>query len=97
MDDKETCSDISETSYEPVKKNNKEQLNFINTNARSLCPKIHSFVDCFSELQLTFATVTETWLADGEGLDQDLEDLALGAGISLICRNRPRGQRGVAH
>ena len=53
----------------------------MNTNARSLCPKIHSLIDCFEDLQLTFATITETWLCDGEGLDEeDLSDLALGAG-----------------
>ena len=76
---------------------NKDDINFMNTNARSLCPKIQSLIDSFSELQLTFATITETWLADGDGLDQDLEDLTLGSGISLICKNRSRNHRGVAH
>ena len=77
--------------------NKNDEVNFINTNARSLCPKIHSLIDSFEELQLTFGTITETWLADGEGLEEDLQDLALGAGLGMICRNREPGRNGVAH
>ena len=80
---------------------NKENINFINTNARSLCPKVHSLIDCFDELSLIFTVITETWLADGENLEEDLQDLALGAGVTMLCRNRtvngkPSGHGGVA-
>ena len=73
----------------------------MNTNARSLCPKIVSLLDYFDELKLTFATITETWLVDGESLEEDLQDLALGSGVSMLCRNRvvngkPSGHGGVA-
>ena len=69
----------------------------INTNARSLCPKINSLIDSIDELDASMAIITETWLADGAGLDEDLQDLFLGAGISAICKNRPPDARGLAY
>ena len=41
--------------------------------------------------------VTETWLADGEPLERDVADLAHGAGLGLIHRNRAPNVHGVAH
>ena len=41
--------------------------------------------------------VTETWLADVESLQRDLDDLLDGAGVGLICRNRATNSSGVAH
>lgn len=72
-------------------------LTIINTNTRSLCPKITSQIDCSDELQGTVAVITETWLANGEPLDADIVDLAHGAGLGLIHRNRAPNVRGVAH
>ena len=85
---------------DPVDKTNKElctPLNIINTNARSLCPKINSLIDCFEELDITLGVVTETWLASGDSLDKDVQDLARGAGLNMVCLNRDVGGRGVAH
>ena len=79
---------------------NKEQVTpliIANTNARSLCPKIASLIDCYEELDITLGIVTETWLASGESLDQDIRDLAAGAGLDMICLNRDRNGRGIAH
>ena len=50
-------------------------IKMLHTNARSLSPKIHSLLDNFRELQLDLAVVTESWLASGERLDEDLVDL----------------------
>ena len=72
-------------------------INILNTNARSLCPKIHSLIDMYDELDLTFGVVTETWLADGITLEEDKQDLLLGAGLSIICRNRKPDLRGNAY
>ena len=72
-------------------------FNIINTNARSLRPKLSSFIDNFNELELSIAVVTETWFADGVRLDREAEDLLLGQNINLITRNRLIGPRGVAH
>ena len=74
-----------------------ENFIIINTNARSLCPKIDSLVDCFDELGAHVGVITETWIADGEGLEEDLEGLELGAGLGMICRNRPINSRGFSH
>ena len=62
----------------PVSDNNNEIIKMLNTNARSLSPKINSLIDSFTNLELDIAVVTESWLADGEGLDGDLVDLEHG-------------------
>ena len=48
-------------------------------------------------MDAVIAVITETWLADGKTLDEDVTDLSLGAGIGFIYRNRPQGPSGVAH
>ena len=75
----------------------KDTLTVINTNARSLCPKIDSLVQCFSELDVDIAVITETWLKDGDALSEDLKDLEMGAGISSLVLNRAPNSRGVSH
>ena len=80
--------------------NNQElgtNITVLNTNARSLCPKIESLIDCFDDMQATIGIVTETWLADGESLAEDIADLSAGTGIGLVCLNRERNGAGVAH
>ena len=69
----------------------------LNTNARSLCPKMTSLIENMEETESVLAIVTETWLKDGDGLQDDLDDLREGAGLEMLCRNRPVGERGVAH
>ena len=69
----------------------------INTNARSLCPKINSFIDCFEEMEASLAVVTETWLTDGQALQDDIQDLELGSKIKLLARNRTPSVNGVCH
>ena len=61
------------------------------------CPKINSLLDTIEELDAAFAVVTETWLADGTTLEEDKQDLLLGAGLSLICKNRKPDRRGVTY
>ena len=76
---------------------NKTQLNVINTNARSLRPKLSSFIKCFMNLSLTIAIVTETWLASGSGLDLQAEALLLGHGLRAFTLNRDPLPSGVAY
>ena len=64
------------------------QFNIINMNARSLCPKVNSLLDCMEELSSSLGIITETWLADGHGLEDDVDDLLHGAGLGMIYRNR---------
>ena len=76
----------------------KNTLTLINTNARSLCPKLNSLIDCYEELEVDFGIITETWFKDGTDLDRDLSDLELGAGIASVVLNRePNASTGVAH
>ena len=96
MDD-DVLDEIVETEREEENKIKGTQINIINTNARSLCPKIDSLIDCFEELDGTIAVVTETWLADGPSLDADIGDLIRGAGLGMACLNRQPNDRGVAH
>ena len=58
---------------------------------------MNSFVDNFRELELTFATVSETWLCDGNNLELEVENLLLGQGLSLFTKNRPLGNATFAH
>ena len=69
----------------------------INTNARSIRPKLNSFVDNFSELELTFSIITETWLADGDALEELTEVLLLKHGLNLYAKNRPLNNTGGSH
>ena len=78
---------------------NKERHLFtiLNTNARSICPKVGSFIDCYKEMDACLAVITETWLRDGQQLEDDVDDLLHGAGVGLITKNRLPNARGVAH
>ena len=48
-------------------------------------------------MNASVSVITETWLSDGDTLDRDIRDLANGAGMGMICLNRPAGSRGIAH
>lgn len=73
------------------------QINVINTNARSLRPKIKSFVEFFISLSLTLAIVTETWLAHSSRLESDTEFMLHGQGLAVHYLNRQLSANGVAH
>ena len=72
-------------------------LSVINTNARSLCPKIDSLLDCITETESAISIVTETWMKDGKELEQLTQDLSLGAGVGMCNRNRQPNDRVFAH
>ena len=76
---------------------NKLALNLINTNARSLRPKIPSFITCFTNLALCLAIVTETWFAAGNRLELETENLLLGNGLTMKCLNRQPTINGLSH
>ena len=87
---------IAHTDLDAEKEKN--ELTIINTNARSLCPKIDSLVECFGELQAQIAVVTETWFRDGPALDEDLSDLEHATGLAALTLNRPPNPNtGVSH
>ena len=69
---------------------NKIQFNYMNfalTNARSLPPKINSFVTAFNELDLDFMMVTETWIRNTKATARNINDLNLAENIQLVTKN----------
>ena len=70
---------------------------YINTNARSLRPKITSVIDSFENLELLFAIITETWFTEGEKLQKESEDLLLGHALGSITLSRKPGNAGYSH
>ena len=91
-DDISTISDMSSnapSSPYPETEPNKDSINFINTNARSLTPKMGSLLDYFDELDLSFAVVTESWMKDGKKLGDDLLDLEDETSLVVLYKNRP--------
>lgn len=74
------------------------QLTLLNTNARSLTPKIDSLLDCMNEVDASVVTVTETWLRSGERMEESVRDLSLGAGVGMLHKNRdPASSNGVCY
>ena len=80
-----------------TRQNMMTRFTIINTNARSLCPKIESLADCMEEMDVKIAIITETWLRDGDKTDELKERLKLGNGMDMFVRNRRAGQNGVAY
>ena len=103
--DQSDYDDISSTSGSVVaegrgeKEKEKHGLNMtiINTNVRSICPKINSVIESFEELEATFGIFTETWLSDGPDLTRQLDDLREGEGLGAITKNRPVNNMGFSH
>ena len=74
--------------------NKDDILTIINTNARSLCPKMDSLIDNIKELEAHIGIVTETWLSDGCGLEEDIMNFREGTGYNMLTLNRPPNNRG---
>ena len=85
----ETSSVLSPFFFDEVDQNKYTKLRILLTNARSLSPKIMSLINYFEELDLTIAIITESWLADGKTLDDDLAELELGTNLTVIYKNSP--------
>ena len=50
-----------------------------------------------ADMEAAIGVVTETWLSDGDTLQEDLDGLALGTGLKMICKNRKANDMGFAH
>ena len=69
-------------------KRSPHSLSFLNTNARSLGPKIQSLADCFDEKHLDMATITETWLQSNLFRDELAREMVDRFSLGLITRER---------
>ena len=63
-------------------------MKFLMTNARSLLPKIASLMDCFVELELSFAMISETWLKNTTS-DVLKSEIKNNHKLEIIHKNRP--------
>ena len=63
-------------------------ISFMNTNARSLKPKIESLLDCFYEKLIDIATITETWFQTGRECLELAATLRDGHSLGILTRER---------
>ena len=93
-DDDDGSSDV--TREDSGNKNSNSVFNFtiINANARSLCPKIVSLLDCLEELKVGVGIVTETWMADRATLEDDVDDLVQCSGYGMLYKKRCPNSKG---
>ena len=80
-------TDLSKKSDDPIEleiPHTDNCIHFVLTNARSLSPKITTFLDMMRELELNFAAVTETWFKGGAALAQELSNIHQASGIKMI-------------
>ena len=68
--------------------NSSHALSFINTNARSLGPKIESLIDCMEEKATDVAFITETWYQSNRDTSEEVEQYAARFSYGLLSRNR---------
>ena len=69
---------------------------YASTNARSISAKIPSVVEYFEESDLTFMTVTETWLTKSREDKEKLDELKESNSINFISKHRPTRGGGVS-
>ena len=84
-------------SFPPKGGIKKTDLTILNTNARSLTPKITALTDCITEMNAQIAIVTETWFKEGRQLEDMKQDLSLGCGLGMTCLSREPNSNGVAY
>ena len=92
----EELPDISQTEEERRKEQRERRdFSFMVSNARSLLPKIQSLLENFSELNVGFAMISETWLRDNSDNKHLTIDLKQGHGLSIIQKNRYKTKSGA--
>ena len=79
---------MTDASQNKTKKRSPHSISFINTNARSLKPKLESLADCFEERFLDIAAVTETWLQTSRDLGELVDELGGNYSLKAITRER---------
>ena len=75
---------------------NKNDMNILLVNARSLSPKLYSLIDTMQESNAQISMVTETWMRSSPQLEQRLVDMREALGYDCIRNDRPTLGGGVA-
>ena len=84
-----TIIDLTDTeSSNKQPKPSRRRLCFINTNARSLGPKVESWYVCFDEKYVNFTFLTETWYQSNRSLPDILAEFSSRFSLKAIARNR---------
>ena len=83
-----TIIDLTDNADNNKQKKSSRRLCFINTNARSLFPKVKSLYDCFREKLVDFAMLTETWYQSDRTLQDKLDEYSSRFSLSAVVRNR---------
>ena len=83
-----TIIDLTENENQNKNGKTSRRLCFINTNARSLGPKVESLYDCFEEKQVDLAFLTETWYQSDRSLADKLDEYGTRFSLGALVRNR---------
>ena len=91
-EDADDDNDVTIVENDPQTNNMKNKrsscLAFINTNARSLRPKLEALFDCFQEKLLDIAIITETWSQGESDCDDIRNQLDGNYSLNMIARSR---------
>ena len=89
MDDENDVTIVeNDISNENTSSKDCPSFSFINTNARSVKPKLEALNDCFVAKDLDLAVITESWLQDGRETEETIDLLKHNYSLGLIIRNR---------
>ena len=83
-----TIIDLTENETKNKQRKPSRRLCFINTNARSLGPKVESLYDCFAEKEVDLAFLTETWYQSDRSLSEKLAEYSSRFSLQALVRNR---------
>lgn len=93
LPDSESEDDLDSTIIDLTDNENKRNKSsrhvcFINTNARSLGPKVESLYDCFREKSVDISFLTETWYQSDRLLNDKLDEYGSRFSLGALVRNR---------
>ena len=83
-----TVIDLTDVDERNKTRKSSCRLSFMNTNTRSLAPKVRSLYDCFAEMNVDFAVLTETWYQSNRQLPDPLAEYSAHFSLEAIVRNR---------
>ena len=83
-----TIIDLTEHESSNKKEKSSRRLCLINTNARSLGPKVEALYDCFQDKRVDLAFLTETWYQNDRMLNDRLDEFSHRFALGAIVRNR---------
>ena len=73
---------------------NKNDMNILLINARSLSPKLFSLVDTMEETDTSLALITETWLRNEHRMNEQQQNMSDGLGYTCMRMDRLTGVGG---